>query len=376
MVKSALFYKAKSDFDSVNTMVDEIAGGFAAQGWATHVVDLLHPDHIDQILRRIEAGQVDLFVSLNGFGIPAAGMGAGFYERTAADVLVYFVDHPIYHFPTIRAPLPRLRVTFPTAHQVDFCRAWVRHDIPLRHLPHGGTPAAPGAARAWSDRDVGVLVPSSLMCEAETERAAWAESYGPQVATRLNAAIEHHEAAPHRPFHEAVLAALDEKDPPVERLHPYFVVADRYLRSRAKQRVVDALIRRHVPVTVCGPGWPDLAGAACQYATLPVAEVFRLMGRARIVLNLLPPYYESHERPLQAALHGAVGAGSPSPWLADALGGAALELPSDAEAAAEAVAAALAAPGLAERAAQGRMAAAAGHTWAHRAGALIRFAQA
>lgn len=68
-------------------------------------------------------------MSLNGFGLPAAGQGAGFYAESTAPVLVYFVDHPAYHYERIRAPLPRLIATFPTAHHVDFCRRFIRGDI-------------------------------------------------------------------------------------------------------------------------------------------------------------------------------------------------------------------------------------------------------
>ena len=91
------------------------------------------------------------------------------------------------------------------------------------------------------------------------------------------------------------------------------------------------------------------------------------MGRSKIVLNHLPPYFQSHERPLQAAVCGALGASTPSDWVGRVMEGHALLLPLPVREAAEAVAAALADPALPERAALGRTAVVKGQMWRDRA---------
>ncbi len=77
----------------------------------------------------------------------------------------------------------------------------------------------------------------------------------------------------------------------------------------------------HLPLVMCGEGWERVAipGSAIRYlGPLPTAATIDLMRRSKLVLNPLPPYYESHERPLQAMANGAVAAIGPSEYLADA----------------------------------------------------------
>lgn len=374
MTKTLVIYKGKSDFDSVNTMVSDLGYGFVRLGWDVNVMDLRTPDCVSKTASLVRGQGVDLFLSVNGYGVPGAdSTSIGFYAESAAPVLIYFVDHPIYHHTTIRAPLPSLRVTFPTAHHLDFCRAHIRNDIPMRHVGHGAAPARPNLVKDWSERDVAVFVPSSLGILPEDQRAQWGEQYGPQVAARLHCVVEAHEDDPARPLHLCVEEVVGSVS--LTLMHAYCTVADSYLRARVKLSCARAMVQAGLQPVICGPGWPDLGGGAVQMGAQPVQTAFEFMGRSRLVLNLLPPYYESHERPLQAALHGAVAASSPSPWLDGVLGGNMLSLStSPVEAAAQLGAALADGDGLAACAAQGRAAVEAGHLWAHRAAELAEFA--
>lgn len=367
-----LTYKGHSDFDSVNTMVATLAQAFAELGWEVSCVDLRDGDAARQAATLVTERGVDLVLSLNGYGIPAGG-DIGFYAGLAAPVVVLFVDHPVYHHPTIRTAVPTLRVSFPTAHHVDFCRDFVRADIPLGHIGHAASAADPADLRPWAERDIGVLVPSSLAVMPEEDRRGWADQYGTEVAARLHAVIEEHEDDPTAPLHHCIQRVAGAVS--LNLMHAYFSVADRYLRARAKLDGVRAMAAAGLRPWVCGPGWPDLASTALQRGTTPVAEVFRLMGRARIVANLLPPYYHSHERPFQGAAHGAVAASSPSPWLRQIWNGQILTLSTDSSEAAEQLRTALADDdSLGQRARQGQQIVCSHHLWHHRAVEILRFA--
>jgi hypothetical protein len=315
---------------------------------------------------------VRFFLSLNGFGVPAAGQGPGFYVESAAPVVIFFVDHPAYHYPTLRAPLPRLRASFPTAHHLEFCRRFVRDDIALAHLPHATVAAE---AAPWQDRDIPLFLSASLMADPEPFRAQWRQ-HGPEVAGRLNAIVEAHDAAPTRPLHEHVLAALGGIVTPIEILASYFITVDTYLRSRIKRDLAAALM--HLPLLVCGEGWRGLAsmaGAAQFVGPLPAGETIARMRRAKIVLNPLPPYYESHERPLQAMANGAVAANGPSSFLAEAFPRAYLPLPAAPREAASVLEAALRDDErLRAIAVAGHDMCMAAHLWDHRAGEILRSA--
>jgi glycosyltransferase involved in cell wall biosynthesis len=140
----------------------------------------------------------------------------------------------------------------------------------------------------------------------------------------------------------------------------------------------------HLPLVTCGGGWEGLAagnaarGNAARF--LParnVREIMALMRRAKLVLNPLPLYYESHERPFQAMAAGAVAVvGSGGLFAAPEFAGAVLTMPIDPQESAPLIEAALAdEPRLVEIALAGRRAQKAAHTWDHRARTLIDLAE-
>lgn len=173
----AVLFKGHSQYGSVATMVDQFAGALRRLGAETAILDTRAPDCVSTVVALLRQNRIRAFLSLNGYGIPSPGQGAGFYGISGAPVMIYFVDHPAYHFPTIRAPLPHLSVSFPTAHHVGFCRDHVRGDIAVRHLPHAAEAAEPAA---WDGRDVPLFLSASLIADAEPFRAGWRQ-HGPEV---------------------------------------------------------------------------------------------------------------------------------------------------------------------------------------------------
>lgn len=365
-----VLFKGHSQYGSVNAMVDQLAQALERLGAPTAILDTRAADCVAAATALTRQRRVRLFLSLNGFGIPAAGQGAGFYGESDAPVLIYFVEEPAYYYPLVRAPLPRLIITLPTAHNVDFCRRFIRDDIAIHHLPHA---TAAAEAAPWAGRDLTLFLSASLTVDPEPFRAQW-QQHGVEVAARLDAMVEAHDAAPTRPLHEIVLAALNGAAPPLEVLASYMVTVDTYLRSRVKLALVRVLA--HLPLTLCGGGWARHAEPgqrATFLATQPVGETIAAMRRSKIVLNPRPPYYQSHERPLQAMANGAVATDGPNAAMAAAFPGGFLALPAEPGAAAEALEAALADDRHLEAiAAAGHAACLAGHLWAHRAAAILR----
>ena len=366
-----VLFRGHSQYDSVNTMVDELAQGLRAEDAETLVLDTRTADCVATAVTLVRDDRVRLFLSLNGFGIPEPSQGAGFYRESTAPLFIYFVDHPAYHHARIRTPVPRLVITFPTAHHVGFCRSFIRDDIVLHHLPHATKGATPAP---WGERDIALFLSASLLCDPETFRTEWS-THGADVAARLNAIVEAHDARPLRPLHEVIVEVLGFA-PPIEVLASYFVTVDTYLRSRVKRAMVAALA--HLPLLVCGNGWERAAerdGLARFIPSQPIGKTIELMRRSQIVLNPLPAYYESHERPLQAMANGAVAANGPSEFMEKAFTGGFLSHPHDGAAAAAVIEAALANKASLERlAAVGHVAVMSGHLWQHRARTILSLA--
>lgn len=226
-------------------------------------------------------------------------------------MLIYFVDHPAYHYQTIRAPLPHLAVTFVTASEVNFCQRHVRNDIAVEHLLHAAEPAHE-ALPPWEARDIPLLLSASLHGDPDVLRAGW-RTHGADVERQLQAIVDAQDEAPERPLGETVTRVLGRDDLPIEVLASFFAATDFYIRTCVRRDLVMAL--SDLPLMVCGKGWERVAetlaarGKKVSFLpSQPAPTTMAFMRRSKIVINPMPPFYRSHERPLQAMAAGAVAA--------------------------------------------------------------------
>lgn len=369
-MRRVVLHKGVSDHLSLNTMVDGLAAAFARRGLVPAVLDLTAPDYPARIRALLEEGGIALFVCLNGMGLPREA--GTFYDRLGIPVVALFVDHPFYHLDRLAVPLPRLFLTFPSRSHVAFCRQSLGLAGPLLHLPHA---AAEMAVAVPAERDIQILYSGSpLAADPEGLRDRW-RRLGRESCAALEAIVAAHDAAPARPLEAVVAEILGQPPEAVARLRPFFLAADAYLRSRIKVEALKALAAAGIEVAVCGQRWEAVPGSRRLLGSRDVPATLGLMARSRMVLNLLPPYYESHERVFQAMAAGARAATTPAELWADLFGaGECLALPCDPRDLARSVADALADPAaLARDAERGREAFAGAHTWDHRVGSLLDF---
>lgn len=307
MTRRAVLFSGHSEYGSVNAMVEGFAVGLAAQGWTTVVVDTSAADLASRLAAALAPG-VDLVVATNGIGLPKER--PSFYDRLAAPVVVWMLDHPIYHPDKIAAPVPDLRLAVVSPRHVDFARAVHGPAVPVVHLAHA-TSADVGLP--WAERDIEVLACGSpLTNDPEAFRSGWRQ-HGAAVEERLNRVVDAHFAAPLRPLEDLCAEALGLERLDGPAIYPYFATVDTYLRSRIKLRALSNLARRlGRGLVVCGKRWDDALPDAHRLGPVPAAETLRLMRRAKVTLNLLPPYYASHEKMFQATARGSMVASTAS----------------------------------------------------------------
>ncbi|MCB2102573.1 MAG: glycosyltransferase family 1 protein [Rhodobacterales bacterium] len=376
MPSRVILFKGESQFGSVNAMVDQAAAAFERRGFATTRVDIRDAAFAATLEDAIRADDVALVFSLNGYGLPRSG--AGFYGALNAPVFAYYVDHPLYHPTGAMAPLRRFFLSYPTPHQVGFALTAFQPAPRATHVAHAA-PAPEGPPPPWEDRDIpvffsgapGPLPPAEL-------RAQWA-TLGPDRERQLNDMVDLHDHDPLAPLESVICHVLGTDRTEHALYTPFFMAVDMYLRARIKVGVVANL--SPVGAWVAGPGWDflkDRLPGVRFLGEVPADETRALMGRAKVTLNLLPPYYASHERVFQAMAAGSVAASTPSDlwsaWFGD---GQVAQLPYAAHGQwAELEGLLSDDAGLAERAARGHRAFLDGHTWDHRVAAILRYLQA
>lgn len=375
MTKAVLFLHGPSQFGFLNNIAREMAEGLREIGCPAFTKHVDDEDARLFINGLASDPGIEMFVMMNGASLGAGEAFWRFLDLTNAPVVGFFVDHPLYHVGRIQAPIARLQVLTTCRHDQAFIKTFIRKDVPIDHLHHGATPVSPAVVKPWADRDIDVLVPSTLPINPEATRAGWPDRYGNVMAALLNAIVEIHDASPEQPLLDAIQYMLGDRAISLDEMISFYKVLDFYLRARIKLSSVRALAEEGVGVTVLSSGWPDDLGERVQrLPAVPVEEGYALMGRSKLVLNHLPPYFESHERPLQAAICGALAASTPSPWVERVMAGNALMLPLSPRESAAAIAATLSDPSLPERADRGRAAVANGQLWRDRGRELLTLA--
>ena len=362
----AVLFKAECSYGNVNCMVDALARSLGRLGVAADIVHVGDREDEARLLDLVRSRKVAFFLSVSGFGLPAAG--SAFYDDAAAPVFAFFLDHPYCLEHAVRLPLARLAVSFPAPHAVAFCRSFLRDDIAVHHIPHGAEPQKP---MPWEERDIAVLFAGTVFAEPGSLRDGW-RRHGRQVEATLNDILDLCRRDLARPLEDCVLEVLGEGAGDLQSLLPYMKTIDDYLRNEERVAAVKAL--RHLPLVVAGGGWPALIGDPGNARFLgekTSAETLELTAASKIVLNAFPGYNGSHERVFNAMACGAVALTGQSRLFADlfAAGEIVFQAPG---ALAEQTAALLADDaGLRQVAEKGRAAFMAAHTWDHRAQRIL-----
>lgn len=101
-----------------------------------------------------------------------------------------------------------------------------------------------------------------------------------------------------------------------------FFLADSFVRSYERERLIVSLLDANIPITVCGHGWESAFFAKNSNLTLlesrPFFDTFSLMGQSKMVLNLMPNFKNgTHDRIFSSMLNGCVAVTDTSIYLSE-----------------------------------------------------------
>jgi len=362
--------------NNVHRLIEGLRAAIAARG--RECVDFDIADQPSgQAFRSLAAeGRIGLLVSMN-VGLNTLVDKAPWLRETPT--FLYMLDHPYAVFPfceQIIGQFDSVHLSHPSERQAHFADRLHPRPRTTHVLPHAAE--AMDEPLPWSERDIAVVFAGNygLDRELESERADW-QRYGEHRAAALEAIVARIDDRSHETLEHAAIDVLaGEENLSAGQVCAYMKVVDMYLRGRVRWRAVQGLADTPGAV-VCGDGWDHIAetstGSATFASATDAAAVQALMRRARIAVNLLPDYYDSHERMFDAAAHGCLLISTESAFLREAFGAEAVHFLAEPEDLANAVAYYTTNPQEAqEKAERGRAVFLAAHTWDHRAADLLR----
>lgn len=273
-----------------------------------HLIDYRESGHApwQELETLVLENRVRALVAMNGVGFPYGGHEL--LAQRGVTIFVLGMDHPCHLFPLMEAAPPGTCISFPTASNLDFAHRYMRDDLRYLHIPHGAAARLP---RAWDERDIDVLMIGNLRRDSRACAANWA-SRGPEapVLEIMREMYLTEGAETLEGLGERALAATGNDTVPLAQPAGFARLLrdfDPYARSLLREIILTELTG--LPVLVVGE-WPDATTNRhdSHVFTGPqdAGTVADMVGRAKIIINVVPAYYRSHERIFDAMAAGAV----------------------------------------------------------------------
>lgn len=324
-LRSVLLCRGGASSDgNVDRMGEAVIEAFRQEGWHGEVVNLGVGDYEANeraVVARLRAGAFDLMVSLQDMGHYNRPDAAEIFAEGGVRRLYWGLDHTYSAWKSVLELPPGTIVSFPTASNLQCCRRFLRQDLVLHCLAHAAAPLElepppdgerPIAALFIGNR--GRQTPEEMMREWPRQHDALAVRVLHDMADAFDAlGSESLEG-----LTERVLAAHHIR-PDRPTFFGLLQIFDAYAWARSRAAYVEALAG--LPVTFVGRGWEGVVDTPARaLGPLPSAEARALMTQARVVINILPAYYRSHERIFDGMAAGAAVASTGRDVIANALG--------------------------------------------------------
>ncbi len=322
-MKTALI-KGQSRYGALRHFVDVVAEAIEARGDEAVVLDLT-TFRTDELGERLEAaGPLDLVLTFNILGNYRDPKGHTIFEITGAPHVTQLVDHPLHHMERLKStPFEAGILVVDHSHQrainTLFGPGRFAH---VGFCPHGalGYPAAmPADAHAYAaERPIEVLFCGTCYRPAPSQIDELPDQVKTIVTTAIEAASDRDWVPALDAFDTALRAFGIPLDAPhlgpeeregIVALRSLAYIADDWVRSARRMRLLEQAVRSGLALTIAGEGFEAFARQPNVDVRGPVAtaEIPALMRQSRIVLNANANFGEgSHERTLTAMLAGAV----------------------------------------------------------------------
>jgi hypothetical protein len=379
--------KGQSQYGSLRLHVDQLAAALAALGHQVEVVDLMQANGIASLLMTLSR-PADCFFAFNGVACEVAAQGR-YFERPDFVYATMYVDHPIHHLRRLSSPIARQAVFFLDRTHVQFLTSWAA-GAAERQFSHVGF-LPPGANtlpqpvdlsdEAFAARDIGVLFTGTYRGPPP---AAWSEWEASPAREFVAETAERMAADGRLALLDALRGALVQRrlrlSPELfESLAPLLPAAQQFAEAVHRHAFVTALGEAGVAVEVHGLGWEPFCARYPSFrhgGEGSFEQTLQLLRRTRVALNTNNGFVAGgHERVFSAMSAGAAVFSDASRYYAEAFKDSELATfswPGLNRAADQLAALQADVGGLAALARAGARKAQAEHSWAARAGKLVK----
>ena len=304
--KGVTFLLGDDSSQMTNRLGREFALGFEQLGFSSRCVLASSIKSIECLEREISNHDTTLFVSLSGQGMDMRPKDNA-YQKLNASLFLMLLDHPLHNWDKVDIPVGLNAISTLSIADQEFVDKYSTHKRRAFQLPHA---ANPRLLQPWKNRKMELFYCGTLRENPVTQRQNWSK-YGKSIESRLNAILEEHLASGGGALVESIKRILagtvDCRKPMV--IHPYYVTLDLYLRDHHRVEALKSI--KNAPLYLAGTGWETMLGELensniCYLGAIHPKDVGLYYAKAKIVLNFMNTYHESHDRVFSAMADGSV----------------------------------------------------------------------
>ncbi len=312
--KGVTLFLGLEDDQICNHMSREFCDGFREIGLDAQTIRYTDDLTSDQLADAFADNDTGLVL---GF----TAMGLDIFKKTAQDhnlsmpFLSMFVDPVMVYMERMAYPAEKNFISTLSDADAEFVRSNLPSKAGAFQLNHA---AHPTQVTPWNKKDIDLFYCASLPTPPQATRTSW-DSFKPGISKILNQMVECHIANKGKDLMQDVTQVLNSYPSPytIDVFKNFFVQVDRYFRDC---RRVDTLkmIMEEAPVLLAGNGWEAAIDVDHPNVTflgrIHPTEVREYNERAKMVLNVINYYHESHERVFLSMADGAAVLSSASPF--------------------------------------------------------------
>ncbi len=303
------------NLEALDLFSDKLKDGFVKLGYEIFDFNLKDAlSSMGKLYEFIKGEPVKAFISFNStFYSLNTPSGVNMWEALNIPCINILVDHPFwYHDILDNMPSNGVVICIDDNHRKYVERFFPQ--IPVTcFLPHAGTKAV-GESKPWRERKNEVLYAGWLADEPDGRYNFSREGF--DIKAVLDEVIsylkENEKETIEAVFEKKIRALFPEiSENELKRLMPYCTYIERKVSSYFREKIVGAVARSGLSLTLYGAGWER-----CDWVKLPNVdykgtvspkEIIEEIADSKIVLNTVPWFkYSGHERIYNALINGAL----------------------------------------------------------------------
>ncbi|MGN0482541.1 MAG: glycosyltransferase [Lachnospiraceae bacterium] len=320
MKKILVFQQDSVCYNSYLYFAEQLIREWKVLGFA---VELFGPNEPLEALERFCGQKFDAMFAFNS-DLARVSMedGTAFLDTIEAPFYDVILDHPLYHHDSLKVPLKQFHVICLDENHKRYIEQFYPHIQSVHVVQMTGSMTeevpCPIENRSIDVLFTGTYTPPEEVWEAIEQTPVFLKENSKQLIERVlrNPDLTLEEAL--RQFAKETGDEIVLEHFPLH-MQAYFLV-DSFVRAKKRDRLIRALLKARIPVTVCGADWEKLDCEGKENLQLggifSMEDTYQIMAKAKILVNCMPEFKAGgHDRVYSALLNGCVCLTDPSSLL-------------------------------------------------------------